>query len=222
MRFYRFDSGSGACSTTVASSELVASGLVGNLRPKILQDLAHCGPKKTTTDVVADESTADPSTPPAAQGIATGSSDTQLGDPRRADLPPKPTLGSDSLVKLKVYGDNTTTKTNPDLQTAPASSRDVRLSTTPLCGMSCSVWHYREDMYDNKYYFNCKRTCRRDYNTHATCDCNCFSNALLPDDEMEWYANKWGTPVVPHPNTRWKPGAKAESTPMQKWDKRKG
>ena len=87
-------------------SELVSSGLVGNLRPSIIQGLAH--------KVSLNSSEA---------GIKVGYlSDSHPGTPGRTDemtLVPVPKIGSKRQEKRNLYHDDHVTTVAPKLQAAP-------------------------------------------------------------------------------------------------------
>ena len=182
-------------------SELVSAGLVGNLRPAVIQALAH--------QKIPDE---------GSKVKAGYLNDSEPGIPGRNVADPRvviePTLGSRG--KDKQLYPSVTSKVDPDLQSAPRVKQEY-------CGQPCSVWHYMESWSGKKYYFNCKRFCKKYDRNHHTCDCNCYSNAVPPWNDIEWLPEaQGGSGKPPADNTYWFTGsAKSDPTPGQKYKKRR-
>ena len=183
-------------------SELVSAGLVGNLRPAVIQALAH--------QKIPDE---------GSKVKAGFLNDSDPGVPGRNVADPRiviePTLGSRG--KDKQLYPSVSSKVDPDLKSAP------RVKQEEYCNQPCSVWHYMESWSGKKYYFNCKRFCKKYDRNHHTCDCNCYSNAVPPWNDIEWLpAAQGGSGKPPADNTYWFTGsAKSDPTPGQKYKKRR-
>ena len=181
-------------------SELVASGLVGNLRPQVIQALAH-------VQEVSDNS--------SEFGIKIGNPDSpKPGTPGRtveAMLVVEPTLGS--KAKDSQMYPQPQVKVEPKLQAVPKPAQEY-------CDKPCSVWHYVETMMGNKYYFSCGRSCKKTDLNHHTCDCNCYSNHLPPYNEIDWGCDTVGRRLVLPPGATFVGGAKSERTPGQRYKKR--
>ena len=180
-------------------SELVSSGLVGNLRPRIIQSLAH--------KVSLNSSEA---------GIKVGYlSDSHPGTPGRTDemtLVPVPKIGSKQVEKRNLHHDDHVTTVVPKLQAVPQPARE-------FCNQPCSVWHYRESMFGTKYYCSCGRFCKKYDRNHSSADCSCYSNQVPKFEETDWETGRDGKKIIPPPGTTFKGGAKADPTPSQFYKK---